>query len=298
MDAMIAAIADRVAQGGALTEADAEAILATDDLIAVGAMADDVRRRLHGRQTTFQRVFEVHAEAVPSALPRELAAGEIRIIGRPASPDAAIAAARAVAGIAGPVPVSGFSLADLAEMAGGVERLERLCADLRAAGLEAVAETSLDTLEDAAGAMAAARRGGLAVTRLTIRDLAPEDRVARLVEAASLQDSLGGLRALAPLPRVLSTEAPSTGYDDVKLVALARVMVTAIPSIQVDWALYGPKLAQVALTVGADDVDGVAAVETGTLGRRRTALEEIRGNIQAAALDPVERNARWEVVAG
>jgi hypothetical protein len=43
-------------------------------------------------------------------------------------------------------------------------------------------------------------------------------------------------------------------------------------------------------------VDGIAAAETGILGPRRSALEEIRGNIRAAALEPVERNARWEVI--
>jgi hypothetical protein len=295
---VIAAIAERVAQGDALGEADARAILETHDLIAVGAMADGVRRRMHGARTTFQRVFEVHVEAVPSALPASLAAGDIRIVGRPASPSAAADAARAVAPLAGSVPVSGFSLADLVQLAGGVKALEDLCGELRAAGLETIGEASLDTLDDAAGAIAAARRGGLAVTRLTIRELPPDQRIPRLLEAASLQASLGGFRALAPLPRVFAADVPSTGYDDVKLVALARVLVTSIPSIQLDWALYGPKLAQVALTVGADDVDGVAAVETGALGRRRTALEEIRGNIQAAALEPVERNARWEAVTG
>ena len=42
------------------------------------------------------------------------------------------------------------------------------------------------------------------------------------------------------------------GFDDVKQVALARLLVSNIDSIQVDWPLYGPKLAQVALSVGAD----------------------------------------------
>jgi hypothetical protein len=298
MDVMIAGIAERVAQGESISEADARAILETHDLVVVGSMADDVRRRMHGSRTTFQRVFDIHVDAVPSSLPAAMAAGEIRMIGRPASGLHAVEAVRTVASIAGTVPVGGFSLGDLLELAGGIDALERLCGELRAAGLEAVAETSLDTLVDASSAIAAARRGGLAVTRLTIRQLPPAQRIPRLLEAAALQASLGGFRALAPLPRVFAAEAPSTGYDDVKLVALARVMVATVPSIQVDWTLYGPKLAQVALTVGADDVDGVAAVETGTLGRRRTALEEIRGNILAAALEPVERNARWEVVAG
>jgi aminodeoxyfutalosine synthase len=295
---MIDAIADRVAQGGALSEADARAILDTHDLIAVGAMADDVRRRMHGRRTTFQRVLDIHVDAVPSSLPAAMAAGEIRMVGRPSSGLHAVEAVRTVAALAGGVPLSGFSLADLLELAGDGDSLERLCGELRGAGLEAVAEASLDTLGDASTAIAAARRGGLAVTRLTIRELASERRIPRLLEATALQSSLGGFRALAPLPRVFAADVPSTGYDDVKLVALARLVVTTIPSIQVDWSLYGPKLAQVALTVGADDVDGVAAVETGTLGRRRTALEEIRGNIQAAALEPLERNARWEAMAG
>ena len=81
-----------------------------------------------------------------------------------------------------------------------------------------------------------------------------------------------------------------------KRIALARLAAENIESIQVDWALYGPKLAQFALTIGADDVDNVAAVDPGTLGMRRSPLEEIRGNIRSAALEPVERNARYEAI--
>ena len=101
------------------------------------------------------------------------------------------------------------------------------------------------------------------------------------------------MRAFAPLPRVSSVAQPSTGYDDVKVIAVARLLADNIESIQVDWALYGPKLAQVALTMGADDVDGVSALE-GDLGRRRSPLEEIRGNITGAGLQPVERDGAWE----
>ena len=76
-----------------------------------------------------------------------------------------------------------------------------------------------------------------------------------------------------------------------KGIALARVVVDNVPSIQVDWALYGPKMAQVALTVGADDVDNVSAVDPGILGTRRSPLEEIKTNIKAAALEALERDA-------
>jgi aminodeoxyfutalosine synthase len=76
---------------------------------------------------------------------------------------------------------------------------------------------------------------------------------------------------------------------------VARLLVDNIESIQVDWPLYGPKLAQVALTVGADDVDGVSALE-GDLGRRRSPVEEIRGNIKAAGLEPLERDGAFALL--
>ena len=80
-----------------------------------------------------------------------------------------------------------------------------------------------------------------------------------------------------------------------KTVALARILLD-VPHVQVDWALHGPKLAQVALTFGADDVDRVSPVDDVAEGRRRAPLEEIRRNIRAASLDPVERDGRFETV--
>jgi len=111
---------------------------------------------------------------------------------------------------------------------------------------------------------------------------------------AALQQLVGVIRAFAPLPRRTNAAVPTTGYDDVKRIALARLFVENIPSIQVDWSLYGPKLAQVALTVGADDVDGVSAADDTGTGPRRAPLEEIRRNIQAAGLQPAERDGRFD----
>src|SRR2546426_10603299 len=111
-----------------------------------------------------------------------------------------------------------------------------------------------------------------------------------------LQRQVGVVRTFAPLPRTMNPAVPTTGYDDVKRIALARLVVDNVPSIQVDWSLYGPKLAQVALTVGADDVDGVSAEDDMSEGRRRAPLEEIRRNIRAANQEPVERNGRFDVV--
>ena len=61
---------------------------------------------------------------------------------------------------------------------------------------------------------------------------------------SELQYEVGVIRTFAPLPRRVNPAVPTTGYEDVKRVALARLSLS-IPSIQVDWSLYGPKLAQV-----------------------------------------------------
>ena len=305
-------LAGRVSRGDQLTEADARLVLDNRDLIAIGMMADDLRRRSHGARTTFVRVFEIHVDAPPASLPGGVTAGEFRIVGGPSSLDVALAAARSAAALAGGIPVTGFALDELQSLAKAERRpLADICRALRDAGLEAVAEVAvdvvdvldvldgpdgLDGLDGLDGAIGHARAAGLSVTRLTVRSLTADTRIAVAMRARDLQARLGGFRAFAPLPRTQSLTQPSTGYDDVKQVALARLLVTNIESIQVDWALYGPKLAQVALTIGADDVDGVAALEPGLLGVRRSAIEEIRTNIRAATLEPVERNARFEAI--
>jgi len=273
-----------------ITIEEAQSILADRNVVAVGARGDEERRRRHGAKTTFVRVLDIHTDAVPGAIPAGAGVGEVRITGKPASVAAAIASAKQARGIAGDVPVTGFSLADLLELSGGgVASLTDLSARLAAAGLAAVAETSIDTLAAPADAIRAARDGGLQVLRLTVQRDDGSSRLQLLSLARDVQDAVGGLRAFAPLPRVTSVAQPTTGYDDVRQIAVARLLVHNIDSIQVDWPLYGPKLAQVALTMGADDVDGISPLE-GDLGRRRSPLEEIRGNITAAALDPVERN--------
>jgi len=274
-----------------------EAILSTHDLIAVGTQGDDVRRRMHGARTTFVRVFEIHAGAPPAALPAGLAAGELRIVGRPATVEAALAVVTDAAAIAAGVPLTGFSLADLQTLAADAESLALLCSRLHEAGLDAIADVPLDLVDQPAAAVRAARDAGLGVWRLTVHALADADRLPMVERARDLQAAVGGFRAFAPLPRTMSIATPTTGYDDVKQVALARVVVTNIDSIQVDWPLYGPKLAQVALTVGADDVDGVAAVDPGALGTRRSPLEEIKGNIRAAALEAAERDGRFRLLS-
>lgn len=279
-----------------ISEAEAQELSESKNLITIGVKADEVRRRRHGARTTFVRVFEIHVEAPVSTLPPRTSAGEFRIVGSTKSLPAAAEAVRNAKVLAGNVPLSGFSLAELSQSE-STPSLRDSCRVLREAGLDAIAEAPIDALEDPAATIMTARDAGLLITRLTVN--APRDHargeLAR--RARDLQEAIGGFRAFAPLPRVVSIATPTTGYDDVKQIALARLIADNIESIQVDWQLYGPKLAQFALTIGADDIDGVAAVDPGTLGTRRSPIEEIRGNIKSAGLEPVERNGRFEAIA-
>ena len=79
-----------------------------------------------------------------------------------------------------------------------------------------------------------------------------------------------------------------------RAVALARLALPSVKNIQVDWAQYGPKLAQVALTFGANDLDRVSTSDDASLGKRRTSVEDVRRNIAAAGFTPVERVSRHE----
>jgi len=279
-----------------VTDAELTTLAHTHDIISIGVIADELRRLLHGTKTTFVRVATVAADVgAPISLPP--AAGELRIVGVPVSRAAAIQRIGEVAALAGGAAVTAFSLADLELLAArdGVT-LRALLEDLRAAGLELVAEAPVDRLQDPRRSIEEVNIAGLSLARLTVDQSPSADPLPLLKVVAGLQREVGVLRAFAPLPRRVNPAAPTTGYDDVKRVALARIVVDNVPSIQVDWSLYGPKLAQVALTVGANDVDAVSPDDETTEGRRRAPLEEIRRNIRAAAQEPVERNGRFEVL--
>ena len=282
-----------------MTIADRElsSLAASRDIISIGMMADDVRRARHGAKTTFVRVADVAGDLeAPIAVPP--AAGEVRIAGTPATRAAAFERVRCVVAAAGGGVVTGFSLADLEQLAAReTMTLRALLEELRAAGLELIADAPIDLLQDPRRSIEEVNIAGMALARLTVDRAASADPLPQLKQVAELQRAVGVVRAFAPLARRVNPGVPTTGYEDVKRVALARVVVDNVPSIQVDWKLYGPKLAQVALTVGADDIDAVSAEDDTTQGSRRAPLEEIRRNIRAAGQEPVERNGRFEMLA-
>jgi aminodeoxyfutalosine synthase len=290
-------IAAKVADGHTLTDADVEVLASTYDIVSLGMVADDARRARHGRRTTFLRVAHVPATATPVAqasLPSS--AREVRMDARFVDIENARAAVRHAVAAAGAVLVSGFSLAGLEHAADGdVARVRTWIDDLRDAGLGSIDEAPIDVLKEPAALIRAAEASGVPVARVTVHAGSPGGPLPLIRRVAALQAETNAVRVFAPLPRHPGAE-PTTGYEDVKAVALARILLSAVPHIQADWTLHGPKLAQVALTFGADDMDNVSPLDEVAEGRRRAPLEEIRRNIRAAGFEAIERDSRFSYV--
>lgn len=288
---------DRIAAGEQLSADEIHDLATTPDILPLGMLADTLRRQKHGTRATFLRVathpFDAaFAEGAPAM------ARELRLIGSPTDEAAAVAAVRRARVAAGDRTVSAFSWVDVERLAGGSrERVTATLGALRAAGLDSLAELPLDRMADIEGALECLTAAGFDHLRLTIDKMSPVDRPSLFLQAGRLHARLGSVEAISPLPMTLATFRPTTGYEDVKAVAIARLAAPDVPTIQVDWLRYGPKLAQVALTFGADDIDGVSGSDEAPEGRRRAPLEEIRRNIEAAGYTPHERDGRFADVA-
>jgi hypothetical protein len=284
----------RIAAGTAIGREDAERLLAATDLVRVGMLGELARRSLRGSTVTYGRVC-----VVGPSLPDEIGeVGEVRLEGIPASVEEACRGVREVVARAGGVTVSAYSLADLAALAArAAKTLPALAGALADEGLGAVSEVAIDQFDSAeacASAVRAVAEGGLATPRATLGRAPASERLDLIFRAQSVQEATHAFRAFAPLPRVDPVDQPSTGYDDVRTIAVARLVCRNIPSIQVDWALYGPKLAQVAIAYGADDLDAVAGIDTLKLGTRRSPREDVERQIRSAFAVPAERDGRYE----
>ena len=282
----------KVDAGERLSDEDAAALASSRDIITLGMLASTVRRRLRGNVVTYVRVADLTASAEPMST-NIASAGEFRIFQTPHTLDAAISVAEKAREIAGATPLSAFCLYELGKLPEG---LAVVLHALKKAGLNIIAQAPIDRFDAPEQALEALSDAGLELARLTVNG--PSTGAGWTVvcrQVAELQARLRTIRSFAPLPRQMDPTQPTTGYEDVKRVAISRLLADNIDTIQVDWALYGPKLAQVALTFGADDIDSVSAEDDLSQGRRRSPVEEIRRSIQAAGFEPIERDGRWTV---
>lgn len=286
-------LAAALAAGAPLAREQLVELAQSRDLIQLGMLAGDVRTRRHGVRGTFVRVEHVDVSTPGSAaavdVPAE--AGEVRLAGAPTSLDAACAAVRRMtAGVH--VPVTGWSVGELAALD---PPLATTAAALLDAGLSAVATARIDRLEAAhLEALASARLPLLTVTLGTPLDALA--LLAALQHVRAWQAMWPVVLGCSPLPVEITPDQPTTGYDDMRHVALARLVLDNVPHIQAHWTGMGAKLAQACLLFGANDIDAVPARDAMRHGRRRAVLEEVRRNIVAATLDPVERDGRFRLL--
>jgi aminodeoxyfutalosine synthase len=133
-----------------------------------------------------------------------------------------------------------------------------------------------------------------------------EERVAHLLHLRTLQDKTGGFLAFIPLAfhsgnTKLSHLPPTTAMDDLKTIAVSRLLLDNIPHIKAYWVMIGEKLAQVALSFGADDLDGTIVEEkithtAGATSAKGLTRPELVRLITAAGFEPVERDAFYTPV--
>lgn len=130
----------------------------------------------------------------------------------------------------------------------------------------------------------------------------PEEQIGRLVHLRELQDQTKGFLTFAPLPfypehtkvqGTMGTET-TTGFQDLKMLAIARIMLDNFEHIRGSWVLLGFKLAQVSLAFGVDDLDDAVAEENraqavGTETSQVISKRALIEMIQKAGRDAVER---------
>ncbi len=95
----------------------------------------------------------------------------------------------------------------------------------------------------------------------------PEHRIDHLIRLRELQDETGGFQTFIPLafhpdntPACRTSQKPS-GLMDLQTMAISRLMLDNFPHIKAYWVMLGIKTAQVALSFGADDIDGTVVHE-------------------------------------
>ena len=129
----------------------------------------------------------------------------------------------------------------------------------------------------------------------------PRERLEHMVALRDQQDRTGGFVCFIPLAyqpanTPLGQMAPTTGVEDLKTIAVSRLMLDNIPHIKAYWVMLSVKLAQVALYYGADDFDGTVVEEkighmAGAQSQQGMTRGEIEGIIRDAGFEPVERDS-------
>ncbi len=134
----------------------------------------------------------------------------------------------------------------------------------------------------------------------------PEERVEHLLLLRDLQDRTKGFQTFIPLAfhpdnTALAHLPKPTGFDDVKTIAVSRLLLDNFDHIKAYWIMLTPKIAQIALRFGADDIDGTVLEEkiyhdAGATTPQHMTRAELERLIRAAGRVPFERDTFYNPV--
>lgn len=120
------------------------------------------------------------------------------------------------------------------------------------------------------------------------------------------QDRSGGFVCFIPLPFLtenskLKIERPLTGLDELRTIAVSRLLLDNIPHVKAYWVMLSVKQAQAALHWGADDFDGTVIEEkigheAGATSRQGLTRAELNEMIRGCGFRPVERDSYFNPV--
>lgn len=132
-----------------------------------------------------------------------------------------------------------------------------------------------------------------------------KDRIDHLMRLRALQDATAGFQAFIPLAyHPKNTEIGgfySSGIDDLKTIAVSRLVLDNFDHIKAYWIMLGEKIAQVSLLFGADDLDGTIIEEkithsAGAMSSEGLTRQELAILIKKAGKQPVERDAFYKAL--
>jgi aminodeoxyfutalosine synthase len=133
-----------------------------------------------------------------------------------------------------------------------------------------------------------------------------EDRIDHLLRLRAVQDETNGFQTFIPLAfhpenTALAHLPKTTGMLDIRQIAVSRLILDNFPHIKAYWQMLSPKIAQIALRFGADDLDGTVIEEkiyhdagaTTPQGMRRQDLVRL---IEEAGREAIERDTLYRPV--
>jgi aminodeoxyfutalosine synthase len=347
---------DKVAVGERITEAEAERLLASKDLNALGAMADLACRRKNGRRASyilnryinysnycilscqfcsFARKkrdadgFERTVEEIICRARESLALGitELHIVGglHPSLPFSYyVEMVRGLRAVDPRLHLKCFTAIEILHLAWlGRRTVRQTLIELREAGLDSLTGGGAEIFAPTVRAAIARGKesaeewldvhrqwhqlGGRSTCTMLfghVESLA--DRVDHLRRLRELQDETRGFTGFVPLPyqpenNSIPVRTPPTGFDALRTIAVSRLYLDNFDHLTAYWVGFGLKLAQVALSYGADDLHGTIIEEhifhmAGAASPQQQTEAAMVKAIREAGREPVQRNTFYEPI--